>query len=95
MIEIQEVLSAVGKVQVIDEMNEVSIVVEKPVDIQAVDEALLKARYAEPVDRLERSGSWRIRLMKRERERPGDIRYEAVRILDSYYEYRPRLPERH
>jgi hypothetical protein len=92
--EIQQVLLPLGKVQVFDNANEVSVVVDKPVDIDAVEAALLTTLYAEPVDRLERADSWRIRLMKRERERPKDIQYEAVRILDGYYEYRPQFPDR-
>ena len=71
--------------------NEVSLVIEKPVDISAVDHALWNSKAAEPLDRLERADSWFLRLMKRNGQGSQGPRYQAVRVLDSYYEYRPLL----
>jgi hypothetical protein len=94
IIELREALEMlVQGLRITDEKDEVNVVVEKPVDIEAVDNALLSARHSEPIARLEQRDSWRIRLMKREQERPKELRYQAVRVLDSYYEYRPMLPQ--
>lgn len=71
--------------------NEVSLVIEKPVDISAVDHALWNTTAAEPLDRLERADSWLLRFMKRNGQGSQDLRYQAVRVLDGYYEYRPLL----
>jgi hypothetical protein len=84
------VLQPLGTFHITEQADEMNVVVEKPVDIEAVDNALLKALNAEPIDRFERPDSWLIRLMKREQERPAGMRYDAVRVIDSYYEYRPR-----
>ncbi len=90
--ELKNALTPLGKVHIAEETkDEVSVVVDKPVDIQAVDDALLSVLTAEPFDRMERQESWHIRVLKRERDRPQDLRYDAVRVVDSYYEYRPRV----
>ncbi len=90
--ELHRLLGPLATVKITAEADELSVVIDKPVDIQAIDHALLRALDAEPLDRFERADSWRIRLMKREQRRPSDLKYHAVRIMDSYYEYRPQLP---
>ena len=89
IIELHEVLDPIARVKITEVADEVNVIVPKPVDIGSIDNALLRARYAEPLDRLERPSTWHIRLMKREKERPKELGYVAVRVMDSYYEYRP------
>ncbi len=89
--ELHKVLDPVATIHITEAADEVSLVVDKPVDITTVDDALLKALHAEPMDRLERPDSWLIRLMKRDKARSLGLRYEAVRVIDSYYEYRAQF----
>lgn len=90
--EVLQILQTVAHVRVADvNGSEVSLVIEKPVDISAVDHALRSSRAAEPLDRLERPDSWLLRLMQRNGQASRVPHYEAVRVLDSYYEYRPVL----
>ena len=89
--ELHQVLDPIAEVKISEMADEVNVIVQKPVNIQDVDDALVRARHAEPLDRLERPESWHIRLMKREKERARDVQYQAVRIMNSYYEYRPLL----
>lgn len=93
--EIHQALDPVAHVEITGSAaDEISVIVSKPVDIEKVDRALLEATHAEPLDRLERSANWFIRLLKRDKERSRDLHYEAVRIMDNYYEYRPQLRSR-
>ena len=89
--ELHEVLDPIARVKITELADQVNVIVPKPVNIQVIDDALLRALYAEPLDRLERPESWHIRLMMREKERARELQYQAVRIMDSYYEYRPLL----
>ncbi len=90
--EVLQLLRPLANVRIADVNGaEVSLVIEKPVDIMAVDHALWQVVTAEPMDRLERPDSWLLRLMKRDGGQPDGLRYEAIRVLDSYYEYRPMI----
>lgn len=92
--ELHKYLDPIAEVQITEEGGSMNVVVPKPVDILQIDNALAHAIHAEPLDRFERPDSWRIRLMEREKGRPVDLHYQAVRVIDSYYEYHPITAER-
>jgi hypothetical protein len=59
-------LRMLGDVRVLDRMDSIVLHVEKPVDIQVVDDLVCDALFADPLLREEAEDHWTIKLYKRE-----------------------------
>jgi hypothetical protein len=68
-------LRMLGDVRVLDRMDSIVLHVEKPVDIEHVDDLVCDALFADPLLREEAEDHWTIKLFKRDHLRhAGDMR---------------------
>jgi hypothetical protein len=74
MPQLVEHLRMLGDVRVLDRMDSIVLHVEKPVDIEHVDDLVCDALFADPLLREEAEDHWTIKLYKRESLRQaGDL----------------------